>query len=474
MKNFKKGAAVILAAGQGTRMKSSLPKVLHTLGGKPMVWHVLQQTLPLQLSQTAVVVSPSHDKAIREALAMPRSKVIFATQKQQLGTGDAVRAALSSISKNHDFILVLNGDMPLLRTATLKALVQKFYESRASLVLTSVLSTEKNDFGRVIRHANGEVLRIIEARDAAPQELQIREVNVGVYIFAADFLRANFAKLTTRNSQNEYYLTDFVALAAQSGQKIVTHTLTDCDEALGVNTQSDLRLANQVFYERQRQALVQQGVVLTGNDIFVEADVVVGGGVHLESPCYLKGQTTIAADTRIETGVVVQNSRIGARVLVKAHSYISGADIADDCEVGPFAHLRPETKLASHVKIGNFVEIKKSSLGEGSKANHLSYLGDATIGKKVNVGAGTITCNYDGVNKWPTVIGDRVFIGSDSQLVAPVKIGEGAFVAAGTTVTQNVAAQSLVLSRVPQTEKKNWAKRNSKIKTQNKKLVKKK
>ncbi len=455
---------VILAAGQGKRMRSDLSKVLHAVGGKPLIWHVLQQAQILKAKKNIVVVAQKSD-ALRAYLQkdLPQLKPYFAVQKQQLGTGDAVRAALQGITGKSGFVVVLNGDMPLLQAASLQAIVNEAQQRKTAVLVTTVTADPTSDFGRVLRDKN-QITGIIEKRDATPAQKNIAEVNVGVYVFDLAFLRANIHKLKTQNQQKEYYLTDLVALAARQNLTVAGYRLDDAREAFGVNSQSDLHRANAIFYERQRQDFLNEGVAMLGDDVFIDAEVQIAAGTRLEAPCYLKGQTRIGAQCQIETGVVVQNSDIAAHAKIKAHSYLVEAVVASECEVGPFAHLRPGTQLKRGVKVGNFVEIKKSTLGEGSKANHLAYLGDATIGKAVNVGAGTITCNYDGQNKFQTIIEDGVFIGSDSQLVAPVKIGKGAFVAAGTTVTKNVSPGALALSRVPQAEKRGWARKKRKTK----------
>ena len=457
MKSKNSVTVVILAAGKGTRMQSDLPKVLHAVGGKPLVWHVVQQAAFLQPQKICVVV-PQDSVAIQKALGA-ESKIHFATQNQQLGTGDAVRAATTVLKTSSGCVVVLNGDMPLLKPETLQALVQQFRRDKAQVLLTTLVAGPTSDFGRIERDAEGQLLRIVEVRDATPAQKQIPEVNVGVYIFDAAFLQKNIRKLKTNNAQKEYYLTDIVGLAVQQKQKVTSYTLSNSQEALGVNSQKDLNLANTYFYEGQRHSFMSQGVVMLGQEVFIDAGVQLARGVRLESPCYLKGLTCIGENTLIETGVVMHNSLVGDHAQIKAHSYLNQAIVGPQCEVGPFAHLRPGTDLARQVKVGNFVEIKKSTLGVGSKANHLAYLGDATIGKGVNVGAGTITCNYDGENKFKTVLEDGVFIGSDTQLVAPVTVGEGAFVAAGSTITKNVSAFALALSRTQQVERPNWAKK---------------
>lgn len=458
-----KFSTVILAAGKGRRMNSALPKVLHTVGGRPMLAFVVGLAQELKSKNTVIVVPPDN-QLIRDTITTTAGKSLhYAVQAVPRGTGDAVRSALGAVSVGaNDTVLVLNGDMPLIEKATVTTLLRQHTQRKAAMSFLSVLKEDPSGFGRIRRDENFRVQGIVEEKDASPAEKKIIEVNVGVYAFHFSFLKAALKTLQNKNAQKEFYLTDLVAMALRKNLPLHVMATSDVGQTVGANSVAELAAVNQVYYARRREKLTQTGVVLMGNDIFVDADVKIAPGVRLESPCYVKGFSVIEADAVIETGCVIRASLIKKQAQLKAHCYIDASTVGAACHVGPFAHLRPHTHLQDGVKVGNFVEIKKSIIGQSSKINHLSYIGDAVLGKSVNVGAGTITCNYDGVNKNATVIGDGVFIGSDSQLVAPVTIGRGAYVGAGTTVTRNVPPDSLVISRVRQREIPGWAKRRQK------------
>lgn len=456
-----KFSTVILAAGKGKRMQSDLPKVLHPVGGRPMISFLVELSHKIKSQKTVVVVGAVHDevKAVLAARFPQKNALELAVQKEQRGTGHAVQCALESVKFNRDSLLVLNADMPLISQDT----IQKFWRAhQKSKAVISILTADKIDmqgFGRVLRQAGGDVARIVEERDATASELAVRESNLAIYFFDLAFIKSEIGKLNCDNTQREYYLTDLVELAVQKKRKVFAHKVALGPDTLGVNSIRDLALVNQTYYEERREDLRERGVVLLGEDIFVDADATVAAGVRLESPCYLKGKTRVASGVVIESGCVVKDAHIGKGALIKSHCYIQESRVGQAVQVGPFAHLRPHTVLSEGVRIGNFVEIKKSTIGKGSKVNHLSYLGDAVVGKNVNVGAGTITCNYDGTNKFQTVLKDGVFIGSDTQLVAPVTVGKGAYVGAGTTLTKNVKPGSLAISRVPQREIPDWVAR---------------
>jgi bifunctional UDP-N-acetylglucosamine pyrophosphorylase / glucosamine-1-phosphate N-acetyltransferase len=449
---------VILAAGQGTRMKSKLPKVLHQAAGKTLLEHVTELAFKLKPKQVTVVVPKQHD-SFKSLPSFSKNKVSFAVQAQQLGTGHAVRAAMSGIKSKRGQVLVLNGDMPLARLNSVRKLIQMQQKKKTAVSLLTAEVEDSFGYGRILRNGKGALIGIVEHKDATAAQKNIHEINVGVYCFELAFLQKSIGKIKNQNKQKEYYLPDLVAFAEAHGLAMQASCLSDSKEALGVNTQIDLNCVADYLYERKRKEAMQNGAVLVGTQVFIDSDVKIASGVHLESPCYLKGETKLKSDVIIETGCVLKDSEVGEGSLIKSHSYLDQARVADNCQIGPFAHLRPKTELKSGVKIGNFVETKKSTVGEGSKINHLSYIGDAEVGKSVNIGAGTITCNYDGVNKYKTKLGDHVFIGSDTQLVAPVTLGKHVFVGAGSTVTRDAAAHSLVLSRVPQQEIKGWARR---------------
>lgn len=456
--------AIILAAGKGKRMNSDLPKVLHLVGGRPMVVFSALTAQNLGCKKITLVV-PKKYELIRQSVSSQLKKsatVKYAVQATPRGTGDAVRCAIEVAGlPKKGAVVIINGDMPLISPQSISNLLSTHHKSQAALTVLSALHDNLH-YGRIRRSASGKILGIVEERDASEEELKIREVNVGVYACEAEFLSNAIYKLCDKNSQKEFYLTDLVEVALAEGLTVAAASVHDVGEALGANTPTELIHVNREYYGLRRRDLLLSGVTLNGNEVFVDAASSIGPGVNLESPCYVKGESIIESGVTIETGCVIKSSRIRSGSHLKAYCYLDQAVVEKDCHVGPFAHLRPDTHLMDNAKIGNFVETKKSVIGPGSKANHLSYIGDTRVGEHVNIGAGTITCNYDGVNKFKTVIEDGVFIGSDTQLVAPVKIGKGSFVGAGTTVTQDVKPYSLVITRVPQKEIPGWAKRDRK------------
>lgn len=450
---------VILAAGKGTRMKSTRLKVLHQMGGISLLEHVVRLSQSLKVQKT-VVVTPKQGQSLQESLSGPKvlqKKLSFAVQSQQLGTGDALKSALKALPGTGT-VLVLSGDMPLIRPQSLRKLLKAHTQKKAKVSLLTGQAPTTSSFGRVLRQGN-QVQGIVEFKDATVAQRQITEVNLGVYVFDISFVRKNITQIKNKNKQKEYYLPDLLAMAARQNQVIVGQHLADTEEALGVNSQIDLHKVNQVYYQRRREQAMASGVSCIGDQIFIDSDVSLKAGVHLESPCYLKGETRLAEGVVVENGCTLKSAVLGPHSLLKSGCYLDQVRVGPHCQIGPFAHLRPGTVLSAKAKIGNFVETKKTQVGEGSKINHLSYVGDAKLGKAVNVGAGTITCNYDGFNKFKTVLEDGVFIGSDTQLVAPVTVKKGAFVGAGTTVTKDVGADSLAVSRCPQREIPGWGRR---------------
>ncbi len=422
-------AALILAAGKGTRMKSALPKVLHPLLGKPLVLFPVELAQGAGLDPVVVVVGHGAD-AVRAVLP---SSVKVAIQVEQRGTGDAVRAGLAALEGFEGEVVILSGDVPRLTRATLDRLLA--VEGPAML---SAQAPSPRGYGRVVRSRDGRVARIVEEKDATAAERAIREINAGIYRFDAAFLRAQLATLTTHNAQGELYLTDLVQVAPG-----LSCLPADLGEVAGINDRVELAQAGQAVQREVLSAHQRAGVTIPRPEtVTVELGVTLAADVTLEEGCVLRGKT-----------------RVGAGTVIRAHSVLESAEVGPECLVGPFARLRPGTKLGPRVHVGNFVETKNAELAEGAKANHLSYLGDARIGRATNIGAGTITCNYDGVQKHLTEIGAGVFVGSDTQLVAPVKVGDGAYIASGTTVTEDVPADSLVLTRAPTVVKNGWAKR---------------
>lgn len=448
-------AAIILAAGKGTRMKSGLIKVLHQTAGRPMIFWPVEAARAVGAGHIALVVGHQAN-AVRNQFR-GAADIIYAMQEEQLGTGHAVACAREELSGFRGDILILCGDTPLLTAATLQKLVKAHQSENAVATVLTARVKNPYGYGRVIRGQNLEVLRIVEQKDATPEELNINEINSGIYCMQSDFLFANIGSLATNNSQNEYYLTDLIALAAEKGLACHAVQTQDPDEIMGVNDRVQLAEASRVLRKRINHELMMSGVsIIDPEHTYIDYGTVIGPDTVIHPNCSLRGSSIIGSGCEIENGSSITACRIGNNCHIKAGSILEEAVLHDDVAVGPMAHLRPGTELMDSVKIGNFVETKKAVIGKGSKASHLTYLGDAEIGSDVNIGCGTITCNYDGVSKHRTIIGDRVFIGSDVQLVAPVTVGENSLVAAGTTVTADVPPDSLAIARVPQVNKEGW------------------
>lgn len=442
---------VILAAGQGKRMRSRLPKVLHPVGGQPLLSHVLDCAQALEPAAIHVVIGHGSEQ-IRAALEVPG--LSWVVQDQQLGTGHAVAQVLPAIADDIS-LLVLYGDVPLLRPATLRPLLSDAAGDALALLTASL--SEPTGYGRIVRDPAGRVVRIVEERDASAAERAIHEINTGIMAAPAGRLRRWVGQLDNRNAQGEYYLTDCIALAVAEGTPVVANRAHDASEVAGINDRLQLAATERIYQRRQAERLLLAGVTLadparlevrgqvdSGQDVTIDIDVVLAGRVELD------------AGVSIGPYCLIRDSRIGPGTVIDAHSVIEGAVIGADCRVGPFARLRPGTVLEQGVHIGNFVETKNAVVGTGSKANHLSYLGDTALGASVNIGAGTITCNYDGAHKHRTVIEDDVFIGSNTALVAPIHIGRGATVGAGSTLSRDVAAGNLTLTRAPLREVPGW------------------
>ncbi|WP_296057943.1 bifunctional UDP-N-acetylglucosamine diphosphorylase/glucosamine-1-phosphate N-acetyltransferase GlmU [uncultured Amphritea sp.] len=442
---------VILAAGQGSRMKSSLPKVLHTIGGKSMLQHVIDSAMTLENSRSHIVIGHGAE-AVESALS--GQSVQFALQAEQLGTGHAVAQAMPNISDN-GVVLVLYGDVPLTRPDTMAQLVK--IAERGQFGLLTVNLTDPTGYGRIVRCDAGDVVAIVEHKDASEAQRAITEVNTGILALPTALLREWIPLLSSNNAQGEYYLTDIIAMAAEQGVRIQAIQPATEQEVQGVNNRLQQAELERWYQRRQAEALMLEGVSLADPArIDVRGEVSVGHDVAIDINVILEGRVEIGDNVTIEANCIIKDSVIGPDTHIKANSLLDQAVVADHCDIGPFARLRPGSHLASNAKIGNFVETKKARIGEGSKVNHLSYIGDAEIGTGVNVGAGTITCNYDGVNKSTTEIGDGAFIGSNSALVAPVKIGAGATVGAGSTITKEIKADQLAITRAKQTNLNNW------------------
>jgi bifunctional UDP-N-acetylglucosamine pyrophosphorylase/glucosamine-1-phosphate N-acetyltransferase len=453
-------AAVVLAAGKGTRMKSGTAKVLHQLSGKPLAWFPIRAALDAGASLVVVVVGHQAE-AVEAALraALPGAPLKFALQSEQRGTAHAVLAARAALRGVGGPIAILSGDTPLLSSNTLKRVVQARARSRAPLAFATMNLAEPRGYGRVVRDEHGRPARIVEEKDAAPAERAIGEVNAGLYCADADFLWKALATVGSRNAQGEFYLTDLVAQAARRTPAIALEV--EPLEALGVNDREELARAGQVLQRRRASALMRAGVTLEDPARFLcDEGVEIAADVIIEPDVRLRGATRIGPRCRIGQGSVIGDAVLAAGVTIRPYTVIEGpATVGAHAVLGPFSRVRPGTELGEGVHLGNFVETKKARLGKGSKANHLAYLGDAVIGAGVNIGCGTITCNYDGEKKHETRIGDGAFIGSDSILVAPIEIGAGAYVAAGSTVTDPVPSGALALGRAKQVNKEGWVAR---------------
>jgi len=444
-------SVIILAAGQGKRMYSSLPKVLHLLAGKALLEHVINTAL--QLSPQQILVVYGHGGSAVPAW-LDHLPVQCVEQAEQLGTGHAVMQAMPQVA-NGDTVLILYGDVPLISLSSLQQLLVA--ASHNSVGLLTVCQDNPAGYGRIVRDKQNNVVRIVEEKDASPAEREVTEVNTGIMAMNADRLRTWLALLNNNNAQGEYYLTDIVAHAVSDGVTINTVMPDNVMEVLGVNTKAQLAELERYYQRTQAEYFMQQGVTLLDPQRFdVRGELSCGSDVVIDVNVIFEGQVTLGDRVRIGPNVWIRNAKIGADVEVLANCVIEDAAIEAGCRIGPFARIRPETKLGPDVHIGNFVEVKKSTVGQGSKINHLSYVGDSTIGKEVNVGAGTITCNYDGANKHQTVIGDGAFIGSGTQLVAPVEIGANATIGAGSTITRDAPADKLTLTRAKQQTLDDW------------------
>ncbi len=443
-------SVVILAAGKGTRMYSDLPKVLHLLAGKPMVQHVIDTAMALGTQSVHLVYGHGGD-LMKQALS--NQNLNWVLQAEQLGTGHAMQQAAPHFADNED-ILILYGDVPLIAKDTLERLIEAKPEGGIGL-LTAILDNPTG-YGRIIRE-NGEVIGIIEQKDATEEQYKINEINTGILVANGGDLKRWLSKLENNNAQGEYYLTDIIALAHKDGRQIKAVHPSRLSEMEGVNNRLQLSSLGRIYQSEQAEKLLLAGVMLLDPARFdLRGTLEHGHDVVIDTNVIIQGHVTLGNHVQIGSGCILKNCVIGDGVVIRPYTVIDDSEIAAECTVGPFAHLRPGSKLAEKAHVGNFVEMKKTSLGRGSKAGHLTYLGDAEIGSHVNIGAGTITCNYDGVNKFKTIIGDDVFVGSDTQLVAPVTIAKGVTIGAGTTVTKNVTENELVISRVKQTHIQNW------------------
>jgi len=442
---------VILAAGKGTRMRSDLPKVLHTLANKPFVQHVIDTSLKLSASKVVLVVGHGAEH-VRSALG--NDALEYVEQKEQLGTGHAVAQALPAVNDESP-VLILYGDVPLISETTLSLLLEGVSES--SMALLTFTLDDPTGYGRIVRDNNGKVLAIVEQKDANDEQLKITEINTGVMAVSGKHLHQWLPNLSNKNAQSEYYLTDLIAMAVDASVAVNTTFAANEIEITGVNNRVQQAQLERAFQLQQAEQLLIDGVSLRDPSRFdLRGRLSHGTDCVFDINCVVEGEVTLGNNVTIDANCTIKNAIIGDNVTIKANSIIEDSVVNQDCVIGPFARLRPGTKLSNGAKIGNFVETKKAIIGEGSKVNHLSYVGDAELGKDVNVGAGTITCNYDGVNKHQTKIGDNSFIGSNSALVAPVNLAEGTTVAAGSTVTKDSDASQLVLARAKQKNLDGW------------------
>lgn len=444
---------IILAAGQGTRMRSSLPKVLHALAGKSMAGHVIDTVRSLNSANIYLVVGHGADK-VRNTLAA--KDITFVEQLEQLGTGHAVTQALPKLNKNSQ-VLILYGDVPLIKAATLEKLL--VHATKTSLGLLTVNLDNPSGYGRIIRDEQQKVAAIVEQKDANAQQLEVNEVNTGILAVTSQQLNRWLPQLSNNNAQGEYYLTDIIAMAYQEGTQIETVQPASSAEVEGVNNRLQLAALERVYQLEQANALMAAGVGLADPArIDVRGELSTARDIFIDVGCVFEGQVELAEGVEIGPYCVLKNARLGPGVKLAAFSHLDGVELDGDNQVGPFARLRPGTHLETGVKIGNFVETKKAQVRSGAKINHLSYIGDAEVGANANIGAGTITCNYDGVNKHLTKIGADAFIGSNSCLVAPVEIGVGAIIGAGSTIRKNVKDQALAVTRGELSEIPNWPK----------------
>ncbi len=448
---------VVLAAGKGTRMKSQLPKVLHKIGGLTIIERVIRTAAALKPASITMVVGHGADD-VRRALAK-RTRLQFVTQEQQLGTGHALLQTRPHLEGRSGTVVLLSGDVPLLSVDSLKALLATHQESSAAATVISANFPRPFGYGRIVR-TSGKISKIVEERDATSAQKAITEINSGIYAFDLAPLFAALDSIGTANKQGEYYLPDLIAIYRKQKRAIATWTVQRGDEIRGINSRTELAEVTTMVRQQKNEELMAAGVTLIDPaTTYVDADVVVGADTVIYPCVFLEGSTKIGAACEIHSGARIVNSTIGDRVCVRNHTVVTDATVDAGAFLGPFAHIRPDSRVGEDAHVGNFVELKKTDMGKGAKANHLAYLGDATIGPKTNVGAGTITCNYDGEKKHRTVIGAGVFVGSNSTLVAPVTLADGSYIAAGSAVTTDVPPGALAIGRSRQENKEGWVAR---------------
>jgi bifunctional UDP-N-acetylglucosamine pyrophosphorylase / glucosamine-1-phosphate N-acetyltransferase len=451
---MKEIGVILLAAGQGTRMNSMLPKVLHPLAGKPLLLHALSAALRLEPSLAVVIIGHGAE-AVRRAYS--DAGVNWVIQEQQLGTGHAVLCARESFRNFQGDILILSGDVPLIRAESLKALIETHREGAAALTLMTAGLAVPAGYGRILRDARGNITGIVEERDATDAQREIQEVNAGIYVASPRFLFPALEQVKNHNRQGEYYLPDAVAVGLAQAKKIATVGINDHREVMGINTREELAKMEKILQERINRKWMAAGVTLKDPETtYIEEDVTIGSDTVIGPNSHLLGRTAVGARCQIDGSAYLTDAEIESDVHLRFSVVLTSCRVASGAVIGPFAHLRPGTALGRNVHVGNFVETKEATLGEGTKANHLTYLGDVTIGRDTNIGAGTITCNYDGFKKYRTSIGDRVQVGSDSTLVAPISLADDVYVATATTVRHDIPAGALVFNERQERVREGW------------------
>jgi bifunctional UDP-N-acetylglucosamine pyrophosphorylase/glucosamine-1-phosphate N-acetyltransferase len=463
-------ATIILAAGKGTRMKSEVVKVLHPILGLPMLSYPIALSLTgIKAEKTIIVVGYQADQ-IKQRFKNPQ--IQFALQEEQLGTGHAALQAIPFLKTFTGTALILCGDVPLVKADTLRAFIGAFEESHSTLCVLTTIVEDPFGYGRILRSPEGWLEKIVEEKDASEKERSIREINTGIYCVKVPFLIEGLGEIGKENAQGEYYLTDLVEIAKKKGLRCSAHFVSDPVEVMGINTRVDLAMADEVLRLAKLRDLMLSGVTMVDpKTTYVDQTVEVGKDTLLYPNCHLQGRTKIGERCIIEPNSKISDSIVGNDVTIRSNSVITESKIEGGASIGPFSHLRPLSEVRTKAKIGNFVEVKKSVIGKGSKANHLAFIGDSVVGEEVNIGAGTITCNDDGFERHQTIIGDRVFVGSNVELVAPVKVGNGSTIGAGSTITKDVPGGALAISRTKQRNIRGWSKKidHRRKKTKNKK-----
>lgn len=461
MNNFSL-AVVILAAGKGTRMNSVVPKVLHRILNQPIIKYVLNSAVALKPQRISVVLGHRSDLVKSELI---KYKIDVAIQEQQMGTGHAVLCAKKTLRDFKGNILILSGDVPLIAARTLTEFCDHFYNTNSTISFITSKLDNPSGYGRILRRENNQILDIVEEKDARRDQKKIKEINAGIYLVESSFLWESLNNLNSDNRQNEYYLPGIIRYGIENGVNVSTYELKDHKETLGINTRKQLWELETIMKEKINSKHLENGVTIVDpSNTYISEDVIIGKDTVINPNTHIYGKTQIGENCTIGPSVYIEDSILGNEVVVKFSSYLTNCKIENRVTMGPFCHLRPEAHVKDNAKIGNFVEIKKSQIGIGSKVPHLSYVGDATVGNNVNIGAGTITCNYDGVNKHQTIIEDNVFIGSDTMLVAPIRIGKEATTAAGSTITKDVEQGALAIERSIQKEISGWSERKKKKK----------